>query len=42
MSLGVARARHRSPAREASVGGDLYEIMPHLAWHPVIIGDVRG
>lgn len=42
MSLAVARARYRSAAGEASVGGDLCEIMP--TWHGirVIIGDVRG
>jgi hypothetical protein len=43
MSLAVARARYRSAAREASVGGDLYEISCPT-WHGirVIIGDVRG
>ena len=42
MSLAVARARYRSATRQASVGGDLYEIVP--TWHGirVIIGDVRG
>ena len=42
MSLAVARARYRSAAREASVGGDLYEIMPTSHGIRVTIGDVRG
>ena len=35
-------ARYRSAAREASVGGDLYEIIPTGHGIRVIIGDVRG
>ncbi len=35
-------ARYRSAAREASVGGDLYEIIPTEHGIRVIIGDVRG
>jgi hypothetical protein len=35
-------ARYRSAAREASVGGDLYEIIPTEHGTLVIIGDVRG
>lgn len=35
-------ARYRSAAREASVGGDLYEIIPTGPGIRVIIGDVRG
>lgn len=39
--IGIA-ARYRSAAREASVGGDLYEIIPTGHGIRVIIGDVRG
>jgi serine phosphatase RsbU (regulator of sigma subunit) len=39
--IGVA-ARYRSATREASVGGDLYEIIPTAHGIRVIIGDVRG
>ena len=39
--IGIA-ARYRSAAREASVGGDLYEIIPTGHGLRVIIGDVRG
>jgi phosphoserine phosphatase RsbU/P len=35
-------ARYRSATREASVGGDLYEIIPTGHGIRVIIGDVRG
>jgi phosphoserine phosphatase RsbU/P len=35
-------ARHRSATREASVGGDLYEILPTGHGIRLIIGDVRG
>jgi hypothetical protein len=35
-------ARYRSATREASVGGDLYEIIPTAHGIRVIIGDVRG
>jgi serine phosphatase RsbU (regulator of sigma subunit) len=35
-------ARYRSATREASVGGDLYEIIPTGFGIRVIIGDVRG
>lgn len=35
-------ARYRSATREASVGGDLYEIIPTGYGVRVIIGDVRG
>ena len=35
-------ARYRSSTREASVGGDLYEIIPTGYGIRVIIGDVRG
>ena len=35
-------ARHRSATSEASVGGDLYEIIPTGHGIRVIIGDVRG
>jgi sigma-B regulation protein RsbU (phosphoserine phosphatase) len=35
-------ARYRSATREASVGGDLYEIIPTGHGMRVIIGDVRG
>jgi sigma-B regulation protein RsbU (phosphoserine phosphatase) len=35
-------ARYRSATREASVGGDLYEIIPTGRGIRVIIGDVRG
>ena len=35
-------ARYRSATREASVGGDLYEIIPTGQGIRVIIGDVRG
>jgi serine phosphatase RsbU (regulator of sigma subunit) len=35
-------ARYRSAAREASVGGDLYEIIPTGHGIRIIIGDVRG
>jgi phosphoserine phosphatase RsbU/P len=35
-------ARYRSATREASVGGDLYEIIPTRHGIRVIIGDVRG
>ena len=35
-------ARYRSATREASVGGDLYEIIPTSHGIRVIIGDVRG
>lgn len=35
-------ARYRSATREASVGGDLYEIVPTGHGIRVIIGDVRG
>src|SRR2546429_9386082 len=35
-------ARYRSAAREASVGGDLYEIISTGHGIRVIIGDVRG
>jgi sigma-B regulation protein RsbU (phosphoserine phosphatase) len=35
-------ARYRSTTREASVGGDLYEIIPTRHGIRVIIGDVRG
>ncbi len=35
-------ARYRSATREASVGGDLYEIIPTGYGIRVIIGDVRG
>src|ERR1700757_3826045 len=35
-------ARYRSATREASVGGDLYEIIPTGHGVRVIIGDVRG
>jgi phosphoserine phosphatase RsbU/P len=39
--IGIA-ARYRSATREASVGGDLYEIIPTGYGIRVIIGDVRG
>ncbi len=39
--IGIA-ARYRSATREASVGGDLYEIIPTGHGLRVIIGDVRG
>jgi phosphoserine phosphatase RsbU/P len=39
--IGIA-ARYRSATREASVGGDLYEIIPTRHGIRVIIGDVRG
>ena len=39
--IGIA-ARYRSATREASVGGDLYEIIPTGHGIRVIIGDVRG
>jgi sigma-B regulation protein RsbU (phosphoserine phosphatase) len=39
--IGIA-ARYRSATREASVGGDLYEIIPAGRGIRVIIGDVRG
>ena len=39
--IGIA-ARYRSATREASVGGDLYEITPTGHGIRVIIGDVRG
>jgi len=35
-------ARYRSATREASVGGDLYEIIPTAHGVRLIIGDVRG
>jgi sigma-B regulation protein RsbU (phosphoserine phosphatase) len=35
-------ARYRSATREASVGGDLYEIIPTGHGIRIIIGDVRG
>ena len=35
-------ARYRSATREASIGGDLYEIIPTECGIRVIIGDVRG
>lgn len=35
-------ARYRSATREASVGGDLYEIIPTGHGIRVIVGDVRG
>ena len=35
-------ARYRSATRDASVGGDLYEIIPTGPGIRVIIGDVRG
>jgi len=35
-------ARYRSATREASVGGDLYEIIPTGPGVRVIVGDVRG
>jgi sigma-B regulation protein RsbU (phosphoserine phosphatase) len=35
-------ARYRSATRQASVGGDLYEIIPTGHGIRVIIGDVRG
>ena len=35
-------ARYRSATREASVGGDLYEIIPTGQGIRVIVGDVRG
>jgi hypothetical protein len=35
-------ARYLSAAREASVGGDLYEVVPTTQSIRVIIGDVRG
>ncbi len=35
-------ARYRSATREASIGGDLYEIIPTGYGIRVIIGDVRG
>ncbi|CAO5159510.1 phosphoserine phosphatase RsbU/P [Frankia sp. AiPs1] len=35
-------ARYLSAAREASVGGDLYEVVPTAHGIRVIIGDVRG
>jgi phosphoserine phosphatase RsbU/P len=35
-------ARYRSATREASVGGDLYEIIPTEHGIRVIVGDVRG
>jgi len=35
-------ARYRSATREASVGGDLYEIIPTRRGIRLIIGDVRG
>jgi phosphoserine phosphatase RsbU/P len=35
-------ARYRSATREASVGGDLYEIIPTRHGIRMIIGDVRG
>ena len=35
-------ARYRSATREASVGGDLYEVIPTGYGIRVIIGDVRG
>ena len=41
MGISIA-ARYRSAAREASVGGDLYEIIPTGHGLRVIIGDVRG
>jgi serine phosphatase RsbU (regulator of sigma subunit) len=39
--IGIA-VRYRSATREASVGGDLYEIIPTGHGIRVIIGDVRG
>ena len=39
--IGIA-SRYRSATREASVGGDLYEIIPTGDGIRVIIGDVRG
>jgi phosphoserine phosphatase RsbU/P len=39
--IGIA-ARYRSATREASVGGDLYEIIPTEHGIRVIVGDVRG
>jgi phosphoserine phosphatase RsbU/P len=39
--IGIA-ARYRSATRDASVGGDLYEIIPTGHGIRVIIGDVRG
>src|SRR5215469_5346658 len=39
--IGIA-SRYRSATREASVGGDLYEIIPTMHGVRVIIGDVRG
>src|SRR5215469_12375729 len=39
--IGIA-ARYRSATREASVGGDLYEIIPTGHGIRVIVGDVRG
>jgi len=39
--IGIA-ARYHSATREASVGGDLYEIIPTGHGIRVIIGDVRG
>jgi len=39
--IGIA-SRYRSATREASVGGDLYEIIPTGHGIRVIIGDVRG
>ena len=41
IGIGIA-ARYRSSTREASVGGDLYEIIPTGHGLRVIIGDVRG
>ena len=38
----IIAARYRSATREASVGGDLYEIIPTGYGIRVIIGDVRG
>jgi phosphoserine phosphatase RsbU/P len=38
----IIAARYRSATREASVGGDLYEIIPTGHGIRVIIGDVRG
>ena len=35
-------ARYRSATREASVGGDLYEVIPTAHGIRVIVGDVRG
>jgi phosphoserine phosphatase RsbU/P len=38
----IIAARYRSATREASVGGDLYEIIPTGHGIRVVIGDVRG